>query len=873
MFNIHLIRRQIAGSLHQSVMLVLCIILSMITLVSLGGFRRSVHASFLRDARALHAADIIIHSHVPFSGGLLNALNALEQQKSIEKAYIYEFYSVVQTDRNTRSNSFRSEKKDVPMRPRRQLHQETAEVWSMQTDHRPDTFENQQSLLSDIKVVDLGYPFYGDLELASGSPFNKVLTRGSIVVEQSLLDRLQLKLGDSLRVGSARLTIRDVVLQEPDRPVNFFALGPRVFIASADLPSLDLIGKGSRVDYTILIKVLETAELERIAGQLQAASDKERERVETYRTADSGVKRFFNNFLFFLNLIGIFTLLLAGIGIQSSLSAFLKEQEKTIAIMKAVGSRNRFIIIHYFLVVAVLGLVGTLFGLTASFFIEKIFPDLFRGLIPSNVELTISMGAVTEGCIISSFVVTLFTLLPLYRLKEVKPRSIFGKEDHHPARSPATWFTGSAITIFFIMMVLWRIRDLKSGSYFVIGVGLLILISFLCSEGILRLTSRLQTKNLILRQSLKGLFRPGNATSPIIVTLTASLTFIFTITLVEKNLDVTFVQSYPPDAPNLYFIDIQPDQKDAFARILDIPATYYPIIRGIITAVNNDPIDRDAERQKRGDNLAREFNITYRDGLLSDERIVAGKTLFHDDWSDMQVSVLDTVVKMRDMKIGDTITFRIQGIPIKARISSIRTRTRASLQPYFYFVFPERVLKNAPQTVFTAVRVDKKQIALLQNRIVARFPNVSVIDVTETVKVFARVMERLTLIVRFFTLFSVAAGILILISSVFATRHTRIQEAVYFTILGARSRFVLSVFAVENFLIGLESGLIAIALSEVGSWIICRHALDVPYNPFVGISLVMIIIPIGLVIAVGLGASLSIVRQRPAAFLREQTEE
>ena len=407
MLNIHLIRRQIAGSLHQSAVLVLCVVLSMITLVSLGGFSRSVHSSFLRDARALHAADIIVHSHAPFSSSLLDALTSLELRKKIESARVYEFYSIVQTDKNARRGS-RSRGRDAVI---------------------PDADENRESLLSGVKVVDPGYPFYGTLELASGRPFNEVLTRGSIVVEQSLLDRLHLRLGDRLRVGSARLTIRDVVLQEPDRPINFFSLGPRVFISAADLPSLDLVGKGSRVDYTILVKVRQDNELERIAEQLRAASDRERERVETYRTADSGVKRFFNNFLFFLSLIGIFTLLLAGIGIQSSLTAFLKEQERTIAIMKAVGARSRFIITHYFILVAVLGSVGTILGLAASFLLEKKLPDLFRGLIPANVEMTISRGAVVEGLLIGSLVVVLFTLLPLFRLKEVKPRSIFGKED------------------------------------------------------------------------------------------------------------------------------------------------------------------------------------------------------------------------------------------------------------------------------------------------------------------------------------------------------------------------------------------------------------------------------------------------------------
>ena len=221
---------------------------------------------------------------------------------------------------------------------------------------------------------------------------------------------------------------------------------------------------------------------------------------------------------------------------------------------------------------------------------------------------------------------------------------------------------------------------------------------------------------------------------------------------------------------------------------------------------------------------------------------------------------------MRNLHIGDVITFRIQGIPVDARISSIRTRTRASLQPFFYFVFQDEVLKDAPQTLFTALRVEKDRIAELQNRIVARFPNVSVIDVTQTVSVFARIMSRLSAIVTFFTLFSVAAGLLIIVSSVFATRYTRIQEAVFFTILGGRTRFIRAVFGMENLVIGLTSSLIALTLAQTASWIICRKALDIPYAPFAGLSLLMALAATLLVLAAGLGASVPVFRKKPAAF-------
>jgi putative ABC transport system permease protein len=183
------------------------------------------------------------------------------------------------------------------------------------------------------------------------------------------------------------------------------------------------------------------------------------------------------------------------------------------------------------------------------------------------------------------------------------------------------------------------------------------------------------------------------------------------------------------------------------------------------------------------------------------------------------------------------------------------------------------VLQDAPQTFFTALRIGKEHIPLLQNRIVAAFPNVSVIDVTGTIASFSKIMARLSTIVNFFTLFSVVAGILIIVSSVFATRYTRIQEAVFYTILGARGRFVLAIFAVEGLLLGFASAGIALALAQATGWIVCTYALDVAYQPFIGTSLMMALATMVIVVAVGLGAAIPILRHKPAAFLREQAEE
>lgn len=831
MLNLRFIARQITGAKRQSAVFILCVALSMIALVSLGSFARSVRSSLLHDAQALHAADIIIRAHAPLPGALDARLAALARQKTLAVTRYHEFYSVV----------------------RKTL--------------------GEGSLLCNLKVVEPGYPFYGRLTLASGRSLREVLTPGNLVVEQTLLDRLRIRVGDRLRVGSATLTVRDVLLEEPDRPVNFFSLGPRILLPAANLASLGLIGKGSRVEYVTLVQLFQPSELDRIASGLRLAAADSRVRIETYKSADSRVKRFFDNLLFFLNLSGIFTLLLAGFGIQTTLSALLKEQERTIAVMKAIGARSRVIIGHFLAVTLALGLAGTLLGLLASLTLQGFLPVLFRGLIPARIELSVSGWAVVEGLLIGFLAVLLFSALPLYRLKLVKPRAIFGKEEAGGIWNRSTWTVAGAGTFFFLALVLARVGDLKTGLYFILALVLLILVAYLLSLVALGLLKRWSPKNLALRQAIKGLFRPRNASLSIMVTLSAALAVIFTITVVEKNLHASFVESFPPRAPNVFFIDIQHGQRSQFAGVLGLKADYYPVVRGTVNAINGRLIDPEKERAARGDNLAREFNLTYRDHALEDERIIAGKTLFRKDWSERQVSVLDTVLKMRKMAVGDSISFRVQGMPIEARVASVRTRTSGGLTPYFYFVFPASLLADAPQTFFGAARIEKGRLAALQNRVVARFPNVSVIDLTETAALFARIMGRFSLIVSFFTSFSLVAGFLIVVSSLIATRYARIQEAVYFTILGARRRFVLTVFGAESLLLGLSSGLIALTIAQAGSLVICRRGLDLVYRPYLGLSLALLLATTLLVLLVGMAASVSILRQKPVTFLREQADE
>ena len=491
--NIHFIVRQIVRSRRQAVVFVLCVALSIVTLISLNEFSASVNTSLLNDAKTLHGADIIIRSNYDLSMGTVNAVKQLEDQNHIISNRVWEFYSVV----------------------RRQ--------------------QGRDSLLAKLKIVQPGYPFYGQVVLKSGRKFDRVLTPGSIIVAPHLLDQLDLRVGDPLHVGSTTLTIRDVVLQEPDQPLNFFFLGPRIFIAAADIDRLDLVKKGSRVNHLYLIKVQDEDKIGSIADRLRSVVDADQESVDTYRTARSRIKRFFDNLFFDLSLICIFTLLLAGIGIQSSLTAFLKEKESTIAIMKTVGAKSNFVTRHYIFILSILGLAGTVLGLLSGLILQNALDVLFRGFVPENVTLQISWEAVLEGLCLGVLVVGLFSFIPLHRLKDIKPVIIFRKDRFRSKPGWPVYLSALLILAFFLLLVFWQVNELKTALYFVGSVILLIITTAVLASAVLFTLKRARVHSLLLRQAINGLFRPKNATRSIIITLTASLAVIFAIYLIDRK--------------------------------------------------------------------------------------------------------------------------------------------------------------------------------------------------------------------------------------------------------------------------------------------------------------------------------------------------
>jgi len=815
----------------QALTFVICVALSIATLTALNSFKRDVHTSLIDEARALQGGDIIIHAHRPISAELQQAVADLADNGRLTYQKSTSFYTVALAVRTERS------------------------------------------LFVNIKAVEPGYPFYGTVSLDSGRNLAEVLEKGSVVAAREALERLEIAPGDQISIGDIEFTVSDTLTYESMKPVSFLSLGPRIFVKMADVERLGLVGKGSRTEHEILIRLADSGDAELIKEQLSSFAVPRVERVESARESRSRVKVFFDNLLFFLSCISILTLILSGIGMQGALSAILRQKQRVIAVTKAFGASNRFLVTQYLLMVSVMGFFGSIIGVIFGFGIKRLFPLVFADLLPESIGYRFHLADTLEGIILGFLVVTVFTLLPLQHLGTVKPVMIFRHETETPARRNSVLIAASVFIIFLFLLVVRQIDDVKIGIFFVIGILVLIGGVTLVTSASLWLLKRLNLPFLALRQAAKSLHRPGNSTRPIVTTLTSATAVLLVIFLLRFNLFATFIESYPEDAPNLFCIDIQKDQTELFTSIVGKEVPLFPVIRARLLAINDERIDPELEQQRRSDNLGREFNLTYRETLLEDEIIIEGDSLFggrNRPAGVVAVSVLDSIAEIGDIRLYDRLYFTIQGVEIEAQVTSIRSRTQSRLYPFFYFVFEPQTLDEAPQTFFTAFYLDKELIPDMITKIIAEMPNISALNVADIAERFGMIMKRLAVIVTFFASFSIAAGFLILVSTIFSTRLDRIRESVYYKVLGADSGFIIKVLSLEHFIIGLLSSLLAIAFAQLTAWLICTNIFEISYRPYWSLVLITLLCSVCLVVGVGLISSAAIIRQRPGDYLRQQ---
>jgi len=728
--------------------------------------------------------------------------------------------------------------------------------------------------LVELKAVEAGYPFYGALVTDPAGALDTLIGGGRALVHESLLSRLGLRVGDHFRVGAAELTIAGVILKEPDRAIGVFSLGPRVMIAAADLDRTGLIQPGSRVRYRTLFRLPDGQDAEafrdRAAAMLPIA-----QRVTTYTQAQPGLRRFWDQLTMYLGLTGLVALMVGGIGVAVSVSAFVSDKQPSIAIMKALGAGWRPLLLAYLLQTALLGLGGSLLGAALGSLIQPLFAPALTRLLPIELTLSFSTRAVLRGLAMGVGVTLLYALWPLLRIRRVPPALIQRREaePRRPGRRP--WLAVVPIALGLAALALWQAGSWKIGALFAGGLAAALVLLALGARGVIALARRVPWRGPAWRQGAANLHRPGSHAGPVLVSLGLAVMLVVAIAVLESGLRAQMTDRGADEAPAFFFIDIQPDQAEPFARIVakqgaTAPAELTPVVRARLAAINGAAISP-TERTRREETwaLTREYVLTWAKEPPRHNTVVAGRW-----WTEAEaareplISVEEEIAGQLGVRPGDRLTFDVLGVPVTARISNLRHVDWRSLASNFFVIFSPGALEGAPSTFIATVQARPDREGPMQSAVVAELPNVTAIPVREVLERVRGVLDQIALAVRLVAAFSIVAGLVVMAGALAITRQQRLYQSVILKVVGATRGFVARVFAVEYVLLGAAAGVAGSALAAVLAWAVMRWAFALPGRWAPGALLTGVLSATGLALLVGLLGTRRLLGRRPLGVLR-----
>ena len=841
-FVVRMALREIRASWQRLLFFFICIAVGVAAIVTIRSVIQSVRAGLSREARTLTGADFVITSDRPFTE---NVLRAVERERQAGR--VTEVVNAMEMA--------------TMVRP---------------ADGRPGT------KMVELKAVESRFPLYGTLTLESGRYSHGLLTGGGALVRPELLAQLRLRVGDRIFIGTRPFEIRGVIKEEPGRNVGAFSIGPRVLIDHADLESTNLLSFGSRVSRQLLLLMTREG-IPDAETNLRASFANEFVRGRGFWSNADRMGQNLGRAENYLSLVGLVVLILGGIGVSSVTRVFVQQKVRSIAILKCVGSTTSRILAIYMTQVLLLGIAGSVLGVAIAGGVIAGLPRLIgdvSALLQADYGLT--AAAVAQGLAIGLLVSLLFSLVPLLDIRHVKPGLLLRQDTPSAKRFDwLKWIVTAAVAAALVGVASWQAGSLT--------VGLVLSAGFVAVAVVLHLAGMLlvwavqplrYARSFALRHAVLHVGRRGNQTRVILLAVGLGAFFILGVRTLQANLLSDFSVQVGGDAPDMFLIDVQPAQRDQVAALLDsengaAPAPrLIPVLRARVVGVEGRELNLESFEQVRGrGGLAREFTVTYRPHLEGNEEVIAGQWWDAAPSAEPEVSIEEGFLERQRIQVGDRMRFDVLGRVITARVASIR---RVQWEDFraggFMFVFRPGAFDGAPHTYISTVRgpQDAGERARMQAAVVAQFPNVSIIDLREILATIRTVVDKVTLgvtVVGGLVLFS---GTLILIGAVSMTKFRRVYEAAILKTLGASSRLIAATLLLEYGVLGAIAGTIG-AIGAIGlSWAIATYALELPWSAAPALTIGGIFATAGFVAAVGVLASVDVLRHKPLATLRAE---
>ncbi len=734
-------------------------------------------------------------------------------------------------------------------------------------------FLGDASELSDLEAVSAGYPLRGTLKVAdqpfaAGSAASGIPGRGEAWPSSKLLATLGGKVGSTLSIGAASFRVTRVLISRPDQGGNFAELAPSLILNADDLPATRLLQPGSRASYAALFAG-DHAHIADFRQWLLAHSQPD-ERLRDVSEASPQIKNAVDRAGRFLELASLVSVLLCSIAVAMSARQYVRHHLDAVALLKTLGATRALTLsvslIQLLLVAVVAALAGSAVGFTAQEWLLHVLRGLINTELPPAGLAPLGMGFLAAIAVLAGF-----ALPPLLQLGRVPPIRVLRRDVGPPPPLLLLAFGPAAAAV--IVLIYWAVRDLRLFRDFLVGLTAFALV--LVGAGLLLVLAagRLRGRvGVAWRYGIANLSRRRADSVVQIGAFGTGIMILLLLGLVRRDLENDWRQTLPVDAPNYFFINIPPNDRDAFVQFLESRGAkltrVLPMLRGRLTAIDGLPVEMRRFRRARGEGFAgREQNLTWSAALGTGNRVVAGRWWTPQDYGKPLVSLATDFQRSLGVRLGDQLTFDIGGEMFTATVASIRDVKWDSFQPNFFIVFAPGVLDAAAGTYLTSAYFHPAQGRELAE-LAHRFPSVSIFNVDDLLDQVRTLMDKAILAVQSVFAFTLFAGLTVLLAAVQASRDERRYESAMLRTLGASTGTVLQGVLAEFMTVGLLAGVLAAGGATLAGSFVASRVLQVPYTFDPAVFLVGMAGGGALVALSGWLATRSVVTQPPLITLR-----
>lgn len=743
------------------------------------------------------------------------------------------------------------------------------------------TLDGEQRTLVELKAVGANYPLYGALQFSPPTPLAAALEKDAdsfgALAEASLLQRLDLRVGDRLQLGEALFRISGVLTTEPDRALRAFTLGPRLLISQEGLAATALLQPGSLVTHAYRLRLPDRDKTDAFKQALHSAYPQAGWRLRTWQEAAPRVQRLLDRVSLNLTLIGLCALLVGGLGVSGAVRGYLESKVLHIAAMKCLGASGRLIFTAYLLQILFLGALGAGAGLACGAALPFAVAELVGSRLPIPLEPAVFPEVLGIAALYGLLIALAFSLIPLGVARRVPPAVLFRGYVETGKRNPGLairFAVGITAALLGLQAVLTS-SDHRLALWFILGACGCFILFRLFAAALIRALRRLpRFADPRLRLGLANIHRPGSPAAGVLFSLGLGLTALVIIAQVQANLDDLVNQTLPAQAPAFFFMDIQPDQVAAFEQALaSVPGVgrieQFPTLRGRITEIKGVPVEQAPIRPEVNWAVMGDRFLSYSAKAPAGTNLTAGAWWPENYSGPPLLSLTADLAAGFGVGIGDTLTVNVLGREITAKIASLRQVDWSTLELNFALLFAPGALEGAPKSHLAAVHVAIEDEERVFRAVTGRFPNISAIPTREVLSNLSRTIDRIGGAFKAMAAVTLLSGFLVLSGAVSADQHRRIHDAVIFKVCGATRADILISLALEFLILGLAAGALSAVVGSLAAMGIVQGPMKTAFTLHPLVVLATLGAGIAITLTLGLLGTWKALGHKPAAYLQQ----